>query len=117
MDTSVAAVRARFAERRAAQLRPLITEELVTAWARDPDVGHREPLSWVLRFLGQRPPAERVAVYEESGYEEEPGERWCLVHPPARRGATYRLADGRRFTDLTEAREACLRRELHAVFG
>ncbi|MDF5753519.1 N,N-dimethylformamidase beta subunit family domain-containing protein [Spongiactinospora sp. TRM90649] len=112
MDSSTAKIQERFGERRAEQLRSLVTEELIKAWIRDPDVGHREPFSWVLRFLGRRPPAERVTVYESV-----PGEEWCLARQPASRGAPYRLAARRRFTSLDEAREACLRRELHEVLG
>ncbi|MEU5696198.1 N,N-dimethylformamidase beta subunit family domain-containing protein [Actinosynnema sp. NPDC020468] len=112
MDSSVVAIRARFAERRAEQLRPLITEELVTEWIRDPRAVNREPSSLLARFLDSRPAAERVCVYEAT-----PGERWQLARPPIRRGATYRLADRRVFDSLDAAREACLRRELFEVFG
>ncbi|GII66617.1 large subunit of N,N-dimethylformamidase [Sphaerisporangium krabiense] len=112
MESSTAKIQARFDERRAGLLRSLITEDLIKDWTRDPHAGDREPLSWVLRFLGRRPPAERVTVYESV-----PGREWRLARQPARRGDRYRLADRRRFTDLAEAREACLRRELHEVFG
>ncbi|RFS83013.1 LamG domain-containing protein [Actinomadura spongiicola] len=112
MESTVPAVEARFAERRAARLRSLITDDLVTAWVRDPDTGNREPMSWILRFLDRRPPSERTTVYEAV-----PGAEYRLVHPPARRGAPFRVADRRRFTDLDAAREARLRRELHEVFG
>ncbi|CCH30783.1 N,N-dimethylformamidase beta subunit family domain-containing protein [Actinosynnema sp. NPDC047251] len=111
MDSSVVAIRARFAERLAEQLRPLLTEELVTAWIRDPQAVHQEPLSRLARFLDSRPPAERVCVYETGTGQ------WRLAHPPARRGETYRLADRRVFTGAEQAREACLRRELFDVFG
>ncbi|MBW4720441.1 LamG domain-containing protein [Saccharothrix obliqua] len=111
MDSSVVAIRARFAERRAEQLRPLLTEDLVRAWLDEPGAVDREPLSLVARFLDARPPTERLSVHESADG------RWRLVRPPARRGETYRLADRREFTDAGEAREACLRRELHDVFG
>ncbi|MEV8637086.1 N,N-dimethylformamidase beta subunit family domain-containing protein [Streptosporangium sp. NPDC051023] len=112
MESSVVAIRARLAERRVEQLRSLITDDLVTAWIHDPQAVHQEPLSLVARFLGQRPAAERLSVYEQT-----PRELWRLVRPPARRGETYRLADRREFASLDQAREAALRRELFDVFG
>ncbi|MEU1881949.1 N,N-dimethylformamidase beta subunit family domain-containing protein [Streptosporangium sp. NPDC020072] len=112
MESSVVGIRARFAERRVEQLRSLITEDLVTAWIHDPEAVHREPLSLLANFLGQRAATERLSVYEQTRREV-----WRLVRPPARRGETYRLADRREFTSLNEAREAGLRRELFDVFG
>ncbi|GAA3867421.1 large subunit of N,N-dimethylformamidase [Saccharothrix violaceirubra] len=110
MDSSVVAIRARFAERRAEQLRPLLSDDLVDTWLRDPGATHREPISWLARFLDARPAVERVCVHESGG-------TWRLARPPAHRGETYRLADSRVFTDADEAREACLRRQLFDVFG
>ncbi|GAA4232242.1 N,N-dimethylformamidase [Actinomadura meridiana] len=112
MESSVPAVEARFTENRAAGLRSLITDDLVTAWVRDPDTGNREPMSWILRFLDRRSPRERVALYEAV-----PGAEYRLIHWPAHRGAPFRIADSRTFTDLAQAREVRLRRELYEVFG
>lgn len=112
MDSSVPAIQERFTQQRIEELRRLLSEHLITAWANDPQIGHQEPLSWVLRLLDQRPAAERVTVLESV-----PGTEWRIVKAPDRRGTTYRLADRRRFSTEAQAQEARLRRELYDVFG
>lgn len=109
---SVSAIRARFNQRRLAELRTVLTPEGVAAFEERPEGPHPEPFARLLRFLARRPPASRPTVYVRT-----PRVAWQIVRPPGRRGEPYRIIDRRTFASENAARGACLRRELFDVFG
>ncbi|MGH9043264.1 MAG: N,N-dimethylformamidase beta subunit family domain-containing protein [Acidimicrobiales bacterium] len=108
----VSSIRDLHAARRAGALRDSLSEEAVSQYEADPYGRHPEPLLRALRFLGQLPAAQRIAVCETVRHHG-----WRLARGPRARGRPYRLADRRTFSDLGSAKSAALRRELHEVFG